>query len=52
MKFLVASMKLLTKVKILLEVVTLLREPVPAFRYPPVTLKVVLKAACDSKNNY
>jgi hypothetical protein len=42
MKFLVASLKLLTKVKIL-EVVTLLREPVPA-----VTLKVVLEAACDS----
>jgi hypothetical protein len=27
---------------------TLLTKLVPAFRVPPVTLKVVLKAACDS----
>jgi hypothetical protein len=30
--------------------VTLFRGPVPAFREPPVTLKVVRKAACDSEN--
>jgi hypothetical protein len=30
--------------------VTLFRKLVPAFREPPVTLKVVSKAACDTEN--
>ncbi len=43
-----ASLKLLTISEII--PVTLFRKLVPDFRLPPVTLKVVPKAACDSEN--
>ncbi len=47
-KFLLASMKSLAYCEILSG--TIFRKLVPAFREPPVTLKVVPKAACGPEN--
>jgi hypothetical protein len=49
-KFLLTSLKSLAVLFLKILPVTLFRKHVPAFLKPPVTLKVVPKAACDSEN--